>query len=676
MKKAVWLWVGLCLWGGAAIAEDLKGLPVRVVGLFTSGVGYFQHAGTVSGAGRVSLSFHDNQINDLLKSLVVEDLSGALPDPVVYPSRDPQARLLERFHVKLAGNPPLAEVLRQWRGAQVRLHYQGETLTGTVLGVEQRPLSFGKKAVTDWVINLVTEQGVRVVPIKDMGRLELMDALLRDDLQQALNILRQGGDQHQKTVVLRFPGAHERQVRVGYVVETPVWKTSYRLIFPEEGTTARLQGWAIVENQSSQDWTGVRLFLVSGQPLSFIQNLYEPHYVTRPEVAVGQHPRIAPPRYQAGLAAEHSNGARMPSIRSRGMSLHARAGESQPERMADAESQETSWETQALRPAGLATTAAKVGALFQFVVDDVDLPQQRGAMIPIIADAVGVEKVSIYNASVLKQHPLAGVLLKNSTGKHLPAGPVTLFQGGFYGGDARLEDLPAGQERLLSYAVDQEVQVLGPTKQTESFMTAGTIVGGVLTLKRKQLAHQVYHLKNLGKAVKTVVVEHPVRAAWTLVDAVGLMESTARWHRFRRGVPVGEQITLTITEEQIHEQTMALLHTPSSRLFAQIQGAGFSSSLTQALKQAAALQRAVEEIQRDLNENARRLDALEKEQARVHANLEAVSTDSTFHDRMMRKLDAQETAIETAQAEAKKLRLEQKNRRTQLASYLTRLNVE
>ena len=682
MKKNAWLLLWLCL-GGSAWAEETNNLPVRVVGLFTSGVGYFQHAGTVSGEGRVTLSFRDSQINDLLKSLVVEDLSGNLPDPVIYPSRDPQERLLERFHVNLSGNPSLADILRQLRGTQVRLQIEGRLLTGTLLGVEQRPLALGKKAMPDWVINLATNKGLRVVPIKDMGLLELTNAELRDDLKKALEILDQGRGQNRKSLSLRFPGQGIRQVRVGYVVETPLWKTSYRLIFPKEGETARLQGWAIIENQSSNDWKGVRLFLVSGQPLSFTQNLYQPHYITRPKVETEAHLSIAPPRYKTGLQEMQvaSKGSHR-RVRHRGMpapqapSMGSGAYVSEDDgAMSMGESQQESWTTQALQPSGTAVTATKVGALFQFVVDEVDLPQRRGAMIPIIADTVVVEKVSIYNQKTLANYPLEGVLLKNTTGKHLPAGPVTLFNGGFYGGDARMEDLPAGQERLLSYAVDQEVQVLSQTKQTETLMTSGKITGAVFILSRKHLAHYEYRLENRGKEVKTLIVEHPVRPGWTLVNTTERMESTTDWHRFRRGIPSGKQTTLTVTEEQIQEQRLSLLHNNSSGLFAQIQGKAFSPALRQALGQAATLHQAVETIQRDLDENSQRLETFKKEQERVHANLSAVSSGTDFHNKMIRKLDELETAIEEAQVKEENLRAEQLKRRDQLEAYLRDLNV-
>jgi hypothetical protein len=46
-------------------------------------------------------------------------------------------------------------------------------------------------------------------------------------------------------------------------------------------------------------------------------------------------------------------------------------------------------------------SAAKVGELFQYTVGNVSLPRQKSAMIPIVTDEIEIERLSIYNQSVL-----------------------------------------------------------------------------------------------------------------------------------------------------------------------------------------------------------------------------------------------------------------------------------
>lgn len=685
MKKSAQKKVGLIVWifiaffCGNAWSEEKQPLPVKVVGLFSSGVGYFQHAGTVTGEGEVELTFRSAQINDVLKSLVVEDLSGGQPGFVLYPSQDPQSRLLNGFQIDLSNNPSLSDILHQLRGAGIRIEYQGQNIVGTLLGVEQRPLILGgsKKPVSDWVVNLATEAGLMALPLKDLLTLELTDSTLRADLKQALATLDQGRGRDRKPLTLHFPGGGSRPVRVGYVVETPVWKTSYRLILPKEGHTAQLQGWAIVENQSNNDWQDVRLYLVSGQPLSFIQDLYQPRYLNRPEVAALEHNPIAPRRYGGGMKSKRAKKSPSRSLRalapgqpSKAVRMDSFSG-SMPEMEED-----TSWERQHLNPAGADVKINKEGALFQYVVEGVDLPSRRGAMIPIVSNPVMVEKVSIYNHQTLANHPLNGVLLKNNTGKHLPAGPVTLYEGGFYAGDARLDDLPANQERLLSHAVDMELLVLNPEISHKTGVTSGKIVAGVLIFNQKQMVSYAYSLENRGKESKTVILEHPKRSGWPLVTNKDWRESTPQWHRFRKVMTNSEKGVLTIHEEQINEQRMVLLHNASRTLFAQMAEASFSKKLKKALEKCAHLKQSLEITQKTLRENSQRHQHLIQEQQRIQANLASVQSGTKFHNRMISKLDKQETSIEQILAQSDKLRLQEKEQQIHLENYLKTLNVE
>jgi hypothetical protein len=152
-----------------------------------------------------------------------------------------------------------------------------------------------------WAINLVAGGAIRSVELNDVRRIELRDEQLQQELQRALAALAQARDQDKKPVTIHFRGDGERRVRIGYVIETPVWKTSYRLIMPNGDEPARMQGWAIVENQTDSDWENVQLSLVSGRPISFIQELYEPLYVQRPVVQPPLFAHLRPRLYQPGM---------------------------------------------------------------------------------------------------------------------------------------------------------------------------------------------------------------------------------------------------------------------------------------------------------------------------------------------------------------------------------------
>src|SRR3954469_10685318 len=257
-------------------------VPVKAVVLYSSGVGYFEHFGTVRGDGSTELRFKTDQINDILKSLILQDLDGGKVNTITYPSQDPIAKTLRSFQVDITANPPLADLLNQWRGAKVTLKFADQSLTGTILGVEkkQKPVNDNKAVIERPALNLLVGPSIKSVYIEDVNEITLDDPQLQEELTKALAALSAARDQDKKPVQINFSGKGERRVRLGYVVETPVWKTSYRLIMPDDPKDkASIQGWAIVENQTDNDWKDVQLSLVSGRPISFVQDLYQPLYI-------------------------------------------------------------------------------------------------------------------------------------------------------------------------------------------------------------------------------------------------------------------------------------------------------------------------------------------------------------------------------------------------------------
>ena len=113
-------------------------VPVKQVVLFSSGVGYFEHFGNIHGDGSTELRFKTNQINDILKSLILQDLDGGRVNTITYPSQDPIAKTLRSFQIDITSNPSLADLLNQLRGAKVTVKMADSTLTGTILGVEKK----------------------------------------------------------------------------------------------------------------------------------------------------------------------------------------------------------------------------------------------------------------------------------------------------------------------------------------------------------------------------------------------------------------------------------------------------------------------------------------------------------------------------------------------------------
>ena len=259
-------------------------LPLTDIVMFTSGVGYLQRGGSVDGTAIVQLDFKTNQVSDLLKGMVVRDFDGGVVSGVSYSSRDPLNRTLQTFAIDLSSNPGIQALLAQMRGNDVAIRYtidrgperepEHGSARGTVLGIE--------RAVTGaTVVNLVDEGEVSPVDLATIDSVQVLTPRIAGALHEALDLIASTKREEDNTVSVAFSGNGRRRVQVGYLLESPIWKTSYRLLVGEQDEHL-LQGWGIVENTTEEDWRDVRLTLVSGQPISFRMELYEPHYVQRP----------------------------------------------------------------------------------------------------------------------------------------------------------------------------------------------------------------------------------------------------------------------------------------------------------------------------------------------------------------------------------------------------------
>ncbi len=682
-------------------------VPVRQVVLFSSGVGYFQHEGTVRGDAETELRFKTAQVNDILKSLVLQDLDGGKVGAVTYPSQDPLAKTLKSFQINIGENPSLGDLLNQVRGARVTVAVGAETVSGTVLGVEQKTVGKDKYevAIERPFLNLITDLGIRSVPLDDVRKFTLDDPALREELNKALAALAAARDQDKKPVDIRFNGQGERRVRVGYVVETPVWKASYRLVFsgdPSVGKQpATLQGWAIVENQTDNDWRDVKLSLVSGRPISFIQDLYQPLYVRRPEVRPELYASLRPQTYEGGQSTEDQEAANesakaggaaaglmrrrsyaaAPSSAPAPMQMRGRADTSELRRSAPSPGGAGAGDDGSIsadRSVESVAATAQIGELFQYTVGSVTLPRQRSAMIPILNDPIEAEKVSIFNERTLAKYALNGARLKNSTGKALLQGPVTVLEEGSYAGDASLGDVPAGQSRLLSFGVDLKLLVIPQdvASAARSDLQTGKIVGGVLEIANKRHVEREYNAENKGDRDKKLVIEYARRGdEWKLVDTPAPVETLPTMYRFALPVPAGKSAKFAVKEEIIDRVRMAILSTDPGTVLYYSQQGQIPQPVRDALAKAAAMQQAAAATERAMNEKRAQVESITQEQNRIRENLKTVDRQSAYATRLLKKLDDQESGIEKLRTEADSLREKLDTQRRELSDYLKGVNV-
>jgi len=323
--------------------------------------------------------------------------------------------------------------------------------------------------------------------------------------------------------------------------------------------------------------------------------------------------------------------------------------------------------------------AERLGALFQYTVADVTLARQKSAMLPIITDSIELERLSIYNASVLRSNPLNGVLLKNTTGKHLLQGPLTVLDKGSYAGDARIDNVPPGQDRLLSYGIDLEMLVDNTKNTQRGAVLTAKIEKGEMIISRKLVSSQEYAANNKTGKDKLLVIEHPIRQGWHLVDTQKPFETTPSLYRFK-GTAVANKVTvLTVKEEVVQDETIMLASANLDQLVYYSRtgegGAEIPKSVRDALAKAIQLKQAAVDVERDIAARNQRVAEITAEQNRIRENMKTVAQATQYYDRLLAKLNEQESAIETFQKEREALIGKRDSLRRELDEYLSGLTV-
>lgn len=291
----------------AAISEaasaDAAKLPIRRVVLYKNGVGYFEHLGRVRGSQDVHIDFTSAQLNDVLKSLTVLDLSGGRITGVDYNSEAPLASRLATLRLALGERPTVMEFLGTLRGARVEVRNGATAVTGKLLSVERKTRMGTAGSVEMEQISLITEAGeVRNIDLNTSTSVRIADHDLNTEIGKYLGLVASARDQDVRRMTISTTGAGDRNLYVSYISEVPIWKTTYRIVLPsKEGKKPLLQGWAIVDNTVREDWNDVELSLVAGAPHSFIQQLSEPYYGRRPVVDLPESVQLSPQTHAATL---------------------------------------------------------------------------------------------------------------------------------------------------------------------------------------------------------------------------------------------------------------------------------------------------------------------------------------------------------------------------------------
>ncbi len=629
-------------------------LPVRQVVLYKHGIGYFERSGEIAAGQTARLSFKGPEMDDVLKSLVVTDRKGGAIAGVRYDSSEPLARKLSGFPFQLADRAPLSALLDSLKGARVELRFGAEATAGAIVNARLAPGA--DNSPEKELLTLLTDSGdLRTFDLSAAVSLRLTDPELQGHLREYLAALQTSRSREHKSVHIVPAGTSAQQIVARFVLPVPVWKSSYRLMFGP-GEEPRLEGWAIVDNTSGEDWTGVHLSLVSGRPVSFVSRLYEPRYVNRPTAQLPEE-HMQPPVIHGGVIEDE---ARAPAAAERAAGRRegvrdvalAKAGV----RML---SEAPAPKEQSVSSVAAVAQARELGELFEYnFAVPVTVRKNESGMLPFLQQKIEARKFLIY-ADRSSEHPMNAAELTNTTGKTLDGGPVTVFDGGAYGGEALMETLKTSDRRLISYAVD-----LG-TRITTAFDSGGEDVReihfrrGIMTLRHAARETTTYTIRNTGQKAKTLIIEHPARGQYRLVN-VKPAESTAAAYRFEVKLAPGATEKFPVIEERTYESTLAVTNLTPDVLASYVANKTLDAQVRTQLEKLAVQKRVIAETDRELQLVEQEIGDLTQDQNRLRQNISSLSRVSGQQEQVQnyaRQLSAQETklaALRDRQAELRK----------------------
>jgi hypothetical protein len=602
----------------AAAADTIAPPPIRRVVLYQHGIGYFEREGEVDGDATLRLRFRAEEMEDVLKSLAALDMGGGSIDAIAYDSKKPAAMQLADFGFDLRSERMIETLVTIFRGARVAAEVAGRgTVTGRMLGLESETVSVSGKEMHHRLLTLLDDEtGWIAVRVADVKSLRFLDPKVASRMHDFLEVLRSTHRREEKTLDLVCRGTGARDVFVAYTVEQPTWKTSYRLVL-QDGQSPWIQGWAIVDNTSNEDWTDVRLSLVAGQPISFRLDLYTPEYRERP----WYHPM---PGF--GLPTSGASGFLVGLGKKVTMDDELDSFAAPVDRGDDSRRAQIAGE---LRQIESQATARDVGELLEYAIDHpVTIPRLRSAMLPILGGAVAGERVAYYREASLASNPFSALRITNSTGLALEDGPVTVLENGTLVGEAWLEVMRPEEVRIIPFAIDQGVKATTKFDTRSEHVHKVTFGSGYLVETRTRRETKTYSFHDKSEKPRRILVEHPRRAGLLLESPAQPFETELDLYRFALDVAPGAMAQLAVVESQPLETRIAIASLEDDAIGKMIATGELDEKALAFLREVVERRQRIRGIETVLRGHDAEIAAISEDEARLRENL-AVLADSS-----------------------------------------------
>ena len=654
------IWPALCLLPALSAAD----LPITEVTLYKHGVAHLERAGELRPGETARLDFKPDDMNDVLKSLTVTDGNGGKVNGVRYDSSDPLEKRLADFPFQLGAGASLAAFLDQMKGARIELKLGAGDAAGTIISA--RVVQESDKSQREVLVLLMDSGDIRSFDLGAASAVKLSDPKLQAQLAAYLTVLNQSHARDRRSVYIDAVGSGTRKLTASYMTPAAVWKSSYRLMFGAAGEPT-LEGWAIVDNTSGDDWNNVRLAVVSGKPVSFITQLYSPRYVQRPYAELAENQAAAPVVYAGAMEAAKDEKAAAPMrFGGNAMAQSGLGGSSTGAPRAASVAPSSFYQT---------TETREAGELFEYSFSSpVTVKQGESAMLPFLQQKIGARKLLVYSESY-GLNPRDAAELTNNTGKTLDGGPITVYDDGTYAGEALVETLPMGDKRLISYGVDLGTRVTTAFNSSQAVVREIHFQRGILTARNAMQETKTYTIKNVDAKTKTLVIEHSQRPGYSLLERRP-SETTPNAYRFEVKLAASGTETFPVREEHVYDQALSVTNLTPDVLAVYVQNKTLNATARQQLDQIAQKKAEVAANDVALRQAEADIASLTQDQTRIRSNIESLNRVSGQQDQVQqyaRQLAAAETKLAALRDTQSDLRKKKAALESQLNSLVERI---
>jgi hypothetical protein len=638
----------------------------------------------MKGSDTFELEFKIDEMDDVLKSLFVLDTSEkGYISSISYDAALETSQLLKSIMLNIPDRGSLSSLITQIKGADIKLIIAGgKTIVGTIIGIEEiEKINKNEKTVEKLLILLQENDEISKFNFSDFKSFNILNEDIKKDLKFFLDTVISGKKKDAKKIKINCESGGddevERIVFVYYIRESPIWKTSYRLIMSKEQAQVEkclLSGWSLIENTTNQDWEDVELSLVAGMPVSFKYEFYRPIFIQRPVIRPPRVLNVKPTEIEEGLKSEAYREYEMDALEAAPRYMMnkvkmGRRGVPQPAPAASAGfgGRMTSiMSDDALLEKVKSQTQVQtkdLGELFEYNISNpVTIKRKQSALVPILTEVIKARRVLLYNKNEYDKNPHACLEITNNTNLTLERGPVTIIYDDNLAGEAIVPFLNKEDTRLLNYAVEQAVLIMHEVK-TESLSVHKVTIGSGYSYEYYYTNMMTtYKIQNKTSEAKELYLDHPKTSGYKFIEKPVDPEETPNYWRFKITLKPKDAITFKLKEQREDYSSNYLRNWSRDDIFKRV---GFyvkqkfiNEKLESQLKEIAESIQNLNQKKQKKSKLVEERNQMSDEQSRLRENISVLGEDTqsiALKERYIKKFNDQETRFEKISVETKKL---------------------